>query len=836
MQKRNIYIWGLTLIAAVVALFSSCTADDDFARTDRSYVEVIARVPSFEDYDVFTRGIKNSAESDIKYMALLTFDDAKDLIDIQQLQSSTPLFVIDRNDLQQKAAAKGHTVNSASMYLIANVSQGEAADWVINNETDLQNLLFKTSTTSVDIPANGFPMSGSKTGINLNPGVTITDSKIEIELENLYAKVVFNISVDPEQALNTPTFQLTNWEVHNLPKNVKMLGNVRNDGQTYSYNDTIPHYISSRRGAGTTLKGATPLTFSFYMPEHLVNPGQTSDSYTYPDNDLTDTEKQRYKPCLVEKALNGNIPAAYDAAPAYVVLNGIYTDHQKKEHSVSYKLYLGADGHSNFQIVRNGQYNNSVVIRGVTNSSDAAAGSVSLDHRVNIYRRDFVIAMERETMLDSHIEVRPVQIRIPQKDGVNQSVKCYLAAPDATATPVSSTDIRYAWVRMEPVVGAMNTNVYCTYDGTTNIKNKGRRKYFTTGLLTELNNRADHGISYTFSDENNSLWLYFDENTNASENGVRNVVLVVEYYENGTKVSANHYTFQQHDLFPVIYQDEETGKFYRYDIEFYEEYLYNYNANDGYDATVEGMPWGPETTISDEILAVQGDLSGWDHVEKAIRNAGGRYDFQNNFWGRVYTKKLVNKMAQTVLSQDQMPNSAAQHCHNKNKRKNDGTIETLQWYLPAIGELQHIMSAAYTDFEMFQNNSYWSSQTSYRKGYFHYYEIGWMEIINREGEFLYENEKMGRSTKALYLGNDNYTYEPSDATGISKSWEGWVGNQTGTWTQTPDNHRPDSGNKARTQPLRVRAVYKKYTSPTGASGSWTEITEAAEQAEYDNLK
>jgi hypothetical protein len=193
-------------------------------------------------------------------------------------------------------------------------------------------------------------------------------------------------------------------------------------------------------------------------------------------------------------------------------------------------------------------------------------------------------------------------------------------------------------------------------------------------------------------------------------------------------------------------------------------------------------------------------------------------------------------MAQTVLSQDQMPNSAAQHCHNKNKRKNDGTIETLQWYLPAIGELQHIMSAAYTDFEMFQNNSYWSSQTSYRKGYFHYYEIGFFEIINREGEFLYENEKMGRSTKALYLGNDNYTYEPSDATGISKSWEGWLGDQTGKWTETPNNHRPDSGNKERTKPLRVRAVYKKYTSPTGASGSWTEITESAEQAEYDKLK
>jgi hypothetical protein len=542
------------------------------------------------------------------------------------------------------------------------------------------------------------------------------------------------------------------------------------------------------------------------MPEHKVNPAVQASAYLYPDG-ISDNEKQRFKPCLVDKE-------GYDGKPTYVVINGVFTDHQNHQYAVSYKVYLGSDNWQNFQVERNGQYNNSIVIRGVTNSQDGEEGTVSIDHRVNVDANHFIVRMERETMLDSHIEVRPLQIQILDAGaGVDQKIKVYLANPSDPSKAIENNEM--TWARMEVVNSAMNTDKYCHYDS----KNMGRRRYFTTSLLSELKDNVEAELT----SETNNLWLYFDENTNVSTNGTREIVLVVEYYENNVLKTTKHYTFSQHDLYPVIYRDEDAKIEYRYDIEFFEEYLYNYNPDDDFNSTVAGMPWGPKNTISNEIMAIQGvsGTDGWTHITNAIKNAGGYYDFQNNFWGRSYTTKLIKVMNQGVLTQDAMPQSAAQHCHNKNKRNADGTVPTVQWYLPAIGELQHIMSSAYSKFEVFQDSRYWSSQTSYRIGHYIYYKyLGFGTPV--EGDYFYEDKDMARATKTTYSGG-TYSYEPSEVYGISKTWSGHLLNQNGSFSDEVAPTRRDSGNRDRTDINRVRAVRNKWKRSFGSS-TWVEIT------------
>ena len=795
-------------------LLSSCAEEELVPQNgSRSCVQFVGRVPGFADYDVTTRAAKTPEESAIKYMTLLIYDNADILISKQSIESSVPLFVVDRGTLN---SSTDNGINQADVYMIANVSQEEIKRWNVQTVSDLMAVKHEYDVASLNIPADGFPMMGSMKNVDLNPDYNnIPDSKIEIPLENLFAKIVFNIRLETIQDYFSPSFQMTNWEVHNLPKGFGLVG-TQNDGQTSFYNDTFDDPVSSRRFTGANpVTGSNSLSFSFYMPEHKVNPAVEASDYSYPAG-ISDNEKQRFKPCLVDKECNPAIPAGYDGEPTYVVINGVFTDHQNHQYVVSYKVYLGSDNWQNFQVERNGQYNNSIVIRGITNSQSGEDGSVSIDHRVNVDANHFMVHMERETMLDSHIEVRPLQIQILDAgDGVDQKIKVYLANPSDPSKAIENNEM--TWARMEVVNSAMNTSAYCPYDS----KNRGRRKYFTTSLLSELKNKVEAELT----SETNNLWLYFDENTNVSTNGTREIVLVLEYYENNVLKTTKHYTFSQHDLYPVIYQDEEAGIEYRYDIEFFEEYLYNYNPDDDFNSTVAGMPWGPKNTISYEIMAIQDVQSWWannlKYIEDAIKKAGGYYDFQNNFWGRKYTTKLINVMDQGVLTQDAMPQSAAQHCHNKNKRNADGTVPAVQWYLPAIGELQHIMSSAYSKFEVFQDNRYWSSQTSYRRGHFKY-DVALGLFGSVEGDFFYEDKEWARATKTTYNAG-NYSYEPSEVQGISKTWNGSVINQTGRFSAEVAPSSRDSGNRQRDEINRVRAVRNKWKRNIGYT-EWEEIT------------
>ncbi|MBQ8272955.1 MAG: DUF4906 domain-containing protein [Bacteroidaceae bacterium] len=808
------YRFLFPIMTLATMLLSSCAEEELVPQNgSRSCVQFVGRVPGFADYDVTTRAAKTPEESAIKYMTLLIYDNADILISKQSIESSVPLFVVDRGTLN---SSTDNGINQADVYMIANVSQEEIKRWNVQTVSDLMAVKHEYDVASLNIPADGFPMMGSMKNVDLNPDYNnIPDSKIEIPLENLFAKIVFNIRLETIQDYFSPSFQMTNWEVHNLPKGFGLVG-TQNDGQTSFYNDTFDDPVSSRRFTGANpVTGSNSLSFSFYMPEHKVNPAVEASDYSYPAG-ISDNEKQRFKPCLVDKECNPAIPAGYDGEPTYVVINGVFTDHQNHQYVVSYKVYLGSDNWQNFQVERNGQYNNSIVIRGITNSQSGEDGSVSIDHRVNVDANHFMVHMERETMLDSHIEVRPLQIQILDAgDGVDQKIKVYLANPSDPSKAIENNEM--TWARMEVVNSAMNTSAYCPYDS----KNRGRRKYFTTSLLSELKNKVEAELT----SETNNLWLYFDENTNVSTNGTREIVLVLEYYENNVLKTTKHYTFSQHDLYPVIYQDEEAGIEYRYDIEFFEEYLYNYNPDDDFNSTVAGMPWGPKNTISYEIMAIQDVQSWWannlKYIEDAIKKAGGYYDFQNNFWGRKYTTKLINVMDQGVLTQDAMPQSAAQHCHNKNKRNADGTVPAVQWYLPAIGELQHIMSSAYSKFEVFQDNRYWSSQTSYRRGHFKY-DVALGLFGSVEGDFFYEDKEWARATKTTYNAG-NYSYEPSEVQGISKTWNGSVINQTGRFSAEVAPSSRDSGNRQRDEINRVRAVRNKWKRNIGYT-EWEEIT------------
>ena len=833
MQKRLLHIYFVAIATMLILQLTSCSQDEISIQSSSPNIQVIGRIPNYNPYYVNTKADDNGKtveESAIKYMALLTFDTSGKLIDTQQLKGSAAIFVIDRDILIEKATNRDLT--ESSMYLIANIDQSQAAGWHIEDIDDLKNLVYKTSMTSVGIPSTGIPMIGKIENFNLSPDATIAGDKIQIELELLYAKIEFNLTLNATQIEpQTPSFYVRSCVAYNLPKGVHLVDNVNETtNQTAYFNDVIAEGINIPITGSRELTNMNSLAFTFYMPEHQVNP---SNTVTYPD-DISESEKQRYKPLFVEDG-EGNYS---NGKPAYVLINGTYTDHQNQEHLVTYKVYLGSNAIDNFYVERNGRYVNDVTIKGITNSIDAAEGSVSLDHRVNVTRNDFIVFMEREAMLDSHFEVRPIRVRINSDEQGN---------PKGKVTVEIADDCN--WIRLEKKTSApANDTKYCT---------NGKRKYFTQGLLSDTILKTECEID---SNSNNCVWVYIDEYiktidvsnkseaeiieaANAQKKDKRSATVRITYTPyNGGGESEVNYIFTQQCIYPIVSKNrKENDKPYIYYIEYQEEYLHNFDSYDNFGLTnYEGMEWGLDgVQLSNEYPAYYVDpKSKWNPVDNLGEELQGyNYDYYISteeciegaqyfpYNGYTFTTRTVAYLKSTnnkiqTLPLDQKPNSAIEYCYNKNKAQNDKTTLNINWYMPSIDELEDIISSAYTEFEVFQEKYYWSSQPAYQYRDLYSLPKGQSDLTidNLEndndgkdpiGSFYSDNITRARATRMIYEGTTNSIEQYEPANSGEKSYQVYISHPNGSVSKKElAASIYDEGNKARTELCRVRAIYK----------------------------
>ncbi len=830
---------------------TSCSQDEISIQSSSPNIQVIGRIPNYNPYYVNTKADDNGKtveESAIKYMALLTFDTSGKLIDTQQLRGSAAIFVIDRDILKEKATNRDLT--KSSMYLIANIDQSQAAGWNIVTIDDLKNLVYKTSLTSVGIPSTGIPMIGKIENFDLSPDATIAGDKIQIELELLYAKIEFNLTLNATQIEpQTPSFYVRSCVAYNLPKGVHLVDNVNETtNQTKYFNDVIAEGINIPITGNRELTNMNSLDFTFYMPEHQVNP---SNTVTYPDN-ISESEKQRYKPLFVEDG-EGNYS---NGKPAYVLINGTYTDHQNQEHLVTYKVYLGSNAIDNFYVERNGRYVNDVTIKGITNSIDAEEGSVSLDHRVNVSRNDFIVFMEREAMLDSHFEVRPIRVKINPDENGQPKGRVTISIPDDCN-----------WIRLEKKTSApANDTKYCT---------NGKRKYFTTTLF----DNSDLGESTSCdieSNVDNCVWLYINEYveiltglTGKTDEQIaamvaeqqrkkRSTTITITYTPaNGGPTEVTEYQFIQRCIYPVmttvnnpLYNRRNAdGTPYIYYIEFFEEYLHNFDSNDGFGLTdYDGIPWGLEDLqISSQHqaafidVAAEGLLTEWGinintALEETVAKLSPYYDFYltrdkeekglpeavtlRDYKGKDFTHEIMtvakNNGKISAGTLDVEPESAVEYCYNKNKRDNNNLLskDNMHWYMPSIDEIEDIVTSAHFDFPVFQDNFYWSSQPAYTYNDFSIsYNVLWWETDKATGKYYDDDVNRARSTKVEWGQTDPTLSGVSEAIGIQPYTyvTYFLGNyfdegEYQSYDKNLNNIRED-GNKARTEECRVRAVY-----------------------------
>ena len=787
----------IALLAILVGTASCLQTNIDTPVINRGgQIQVVGRVQSFSDRNVDTRAFKVGDEGNTASMCLAVFDAGGICKDKQFINSGNPTFTLDKNNLKNWGARH--------LYIFANIANPSS----LGNGDSLADFLALTSDVQgVDMPLYHNEQEGTNTrcfpmiGVMEINDVDAIESVIQIPLEALYAKVVVNILSKPDQkvdGIDYASFSLTKYEVHNVVKNVDFLGGtISAKGNNDGTHDTTPVSTVVYTASNITSDFAQAdkqASFYFYIPERFCKAHTAADNFTYPFGKIADLDEdearrypQCYKPMLAGAEGTGN--EDNDIKATFVRFFGEYIDHQGHNWNVSYDIYVGNDNYSNFDIERNTQYNNYVTIKGISKSSDQGdKASISIDHRVNIERvNPVVINLRRETLLDSHFEVRPLRIRknanFKGQDLSNAKVRVEVVYKD---------DADKKWVGIERSFGmndagikASDQSVYLqASDLPDGLKNSaGKRKYFTTGLTTTTL-AGNTQIDLPVTDEDQIVWIYVDECTEVGDD-VRSTAIRVTLSLDGENFpieQSTDFVISQRKLFPVTYNG------HTYHIEYHEEYLHNYDAEDEYGQTeYEGMKWGLEgvqLSNTNNSFKINETNSSWTsflterdkelpkydfYIEKhdgdIVNNAGvsARSRAGQEFTSEIYTK---SNGGVNILTMADQPSGAVEYCYNRNKRNTDGSVSAVEWYLPSTDEMEEIAEAGYGRFEEFQEKFYWTSQPAYIRNVF-YFELKESQWIIGTKTTIYafavydDNPDYARATKVVYRGNDDYGYAPS---------------------------------------------------------------------------
>ena len=406
------------------------------------------------------------------------------------------------------------------------------------------------------------------------------------------------------------------------------------------------------------------------------------------------------------------------------------------------------------------------------------------------------------------------------KDGIsaennndNYAVKVEISRKDETGDKSN-------WIGLERSYGnGSDSNAgttYCTGSGDYGPSSAGKRKYFTTDLTTAtLAGANGQTVIVPVTQAGECVWIYVDECDEEAEastdlQAIRSAEITVTYgtlngsnFTEDNSVQPVKYVINQHLLYKIqssndLNGDGSTANDYYY-IEHEEEYLYNFDAEDNFtqnQTQFEGMQWG-----------LPGAQLSFDNRSAYVTNEGGIftsltgaanekvnayspfYDFYleedvaeelkdeidfYSFAGYTFTADIIadinNNGRETntdytigALALDTKPRSAIEYCYGRNKVDidDDGNITVgYKWYLPAIDEIQEIVTKAYIKFDDFQNKFYWSSQPAYIPRYIHYDDL---TLGDRHGGFMIDNTNYARATRFNY---NTGVYDASGATGF----------------------------------------------------------------------
>lgn len=663
--------------------------------------------------------VKTAAEQTINNVHVFIFDKGGNYIAANQGDAFQGYRYIEgEQNVVFQSDMFGNGANDATVYVLANIPEDFFHDGnsdgrpdKVGNLEELEKLQFDLPAFTATLPETGLPMVLRQDGVNLSPGAT--NKIIALQLRSMMARIDLNFTMDPlEGDENYPRLEFSKVTAGNFPKGGKLVSQLVdwNGSTTGKATETADgegtdialttEEVTDAGLVGQILRKGNPQSLTLYMFEHART---VKDGFQYPTDDDDKDKHQRYKNQLVS---NGYVKE--DAA--YVELEGSYVSQNQFRYRVVYRLYVGANPEDDFTIKPNCQYINNITVTGITvnNYGDEAL----LDTRVTIDKTTpAFIEILRERLHDAHFNVTPMDVYFNNGDA---SVKIEIL--NANGKLAGEDEMK--WIRMESYHDAPAG--LCDYKDeesgyAAQRAGDGKRKYFTTNLLEELEDL--HGKTSRFCELNSKnsmeqrVYFYIDENVPQGNSlpeqvPARSATIRITYFENGKEVATRTAIISQAGMWRVYFDKWGTGDnnqrrtAYYFYIEEYEEYLEHYDPKNAYTATYEGLEWG---------------LSG---IESGLGVDDGHVIQQYWSWGWYNTAKIMAEYRNASsqwheMTLNEQPNGAAEYCYNKNKREEgeNGTLtdRNVHWFLPTISELEYALEAYYGTFYVFQDKWYWSS-------------------------------------------------------------------------------------------------------------------------------
>lgn len=801
-QLLNSIVFGLLALVVVACTDEADGVSNMALRKGEVALQWLA--PNMGIQHVTTRGSdpKTAAEQEINNVHVFVFDQNGNYLKPDQTGDTSDAFQGyqyvrgGKNLVLQSSMFKQPDAENAIVVAVANVSENTFGELEasgcpkeIANLQAFNDFVFNLPTFTATLPEDGLPMIGVAEGVNLSS--SNSGNVVLVQMKSLMARIDLDFTMDPYQSSDdgqNPSLRFDKVNVGNFPSGGTVNPQLDPEIKEADGNPAAAIVTGNKEGTiklntlsdvsvpdftGHILRAKEPQSLTLYMFEHARAAIELSGGY--PDG-IKDEEKQRYK--------NGRA----DMEAAYIQLEGIYTNHNGYKYAVTYTLYPGANAVDDFTIKHNRQYKHNITVKGITvnNMGEEAL----LDTRVDIDSEEnpYFIEMLREREHDAHFNVTPMDVYI-YKGG---TVKVEIVDPDT-----------HTWIRMEPLEGAAN------------VAGDGKRKYFTTDLVT---NTLQENTSYTVTAQttNNTheerIYFYIDENVpdgiNIKNGDIvpsREATLRITYTEAGDnpRTHSRDILVRQAGMLPVELkeqkqmQDGGSGKRfgyvgYTFYIEYYEEYLEHYDGKDTYNQAYNGLEWGLEG-----VTTGLGSANGNEFMP---------YGWRNTMTIMSCLRSTTEGTQQPEITLNDKPRAAAEYCYNKNKRNSDGKVTECHWFHPTIRELEAAIDKYYGTFEVFQDNWYWSSNPG-----------SWGENSGNDNTdyitWTGEHNEYARATKSLYQ-NSGFIHATSEADKpYAKNENGWDTPYTGNISIKEG----EGGYARRNKVFRIRAAYI-YESPAGKTG------------------